>query len=133
MADIHSLAGEVTPDSGGVVPRRQVRCRTRLYFAASEVASARCKRQRFGAHRPQSRVGRRAKVASQKWHTDKSFRELPSLATILHARIIPPSGGDTCFANMIFAYETLSEADKIELTVLVLSIAGNCRARRLGD
>jgi alpha-ketoglutarate-dependent taurine dioxygenase len=55
------------------------------------------------------------KVASQKWHTDKSFRELPSLATILHARIMPPNGGDTCFANMILAYEALSDADKSEL------------------
>ena len=55
------------------------------------------------------------KVASQKWHTDKSFRELPSLATILHARIMPPQGGDTCFANMILAYEALDAADKAEL------------------
>jgi len=55
------------------------------------------------------------KVASQKWHTDKSFRELPSLATILHARIMPPQGGDTCFANMILAYEALSAAEKAEL------------------
>ena len=54
------------------------------------------------------------KVASQKWHTDKSFRELPSLATILHARIMPPNGGDTCFANMILAYEALSDAEKAE-------------------
>jgi alpha-ketoglutarate-dependent taurine dioxygenase len=55
------------------------------------------------------------KVASQKWHTDKSFRPLPSVATILHARIMPPQGGDTCFANMILAYEALSEAEKAEL------------------
>jgi taurine dioxygenase len=55
------------------------------------------------------------KVASQKWHTDKSFRELPSLATILHARIMPPQGGDTCFANMVLAYEALSDAEKAEL------------------
>jgi taurine dioxygenase len=56
------------------------------------------------------------KVASQKWHTDKSFRELPSLATILHARTMPPNGGDTCFANMILAYEALSESEKAELS-----------------
>jgi alpha-ketoglutarate-dependent taurine dioxygenase len=55
------------------------------------------------------------KVASQKWHTDKSFRELPSLATILHARIMPPNGGDTCFANMILACEALPDAEKAEL------------------
>jgi taurine dioxygenase len=55
------------------------------------------------------------KIASQKWHTDKSFRPLPSLATILHARIMPPDGGDTCFANMCLAYEALTPAEKAEL------------------
>src|SRR4051794_28782237 len=52
------------------------------------------------------------KVGSQEWHTDKSFRPEPSLATILHAVTMPPEGGDTCFANMYAAYEALSEADK---------------------
>ncbi|HEX5321383.1 MAG TPA: TauD/TfdA family dioxygenase [Stellaceae bacterium] len=55
------------------------------------------------------------KVASQKWHTDKSFRPLPSLATILHARVMPPDGGDTCFADMYAAYEALSADEKFEL------------------
>jgi taurine dioxygenase len=55
------------------------------------------------------------KVGSQEWHTDKSFRPEPSLATILHAIVMPPNGGDTCFANMYAAYDALSEADKAEL------------------
>ena len=55
------------------------------------------------------------KVGSQAWHTDKSFRPEPSLATILHAVTMPPDGGDTCFANMYAAYEALSEAEKAEL------------------
>src|SRR5215472_14960244 len=55
------------------------------------------------------------KVGSQEWHTDKSFRPEPSLATILHAIIMPPNGGDTCFANMYAAYDTLSDAEKAEL------------------
>lgn len=55
------------------------------------------------------------KVASTKWHSDKSFREQPSLATILHALVMPPDGGETCFANMVAAYEALSDADKAEL------------------
>jgi alpha-ketoglutarate-dependent taurine dioxygenase len=52
------------------------------------------------------------KVASTGWHTDKSFRPEPSLATILHAVTMPPEGGETCFANMIAAYEVLPEATK---------------------
>ncbi len=54
------------------------------------------------------------KVASTSWHTDKSFRPEPSLATILHAVTMPPDGGDTCFANMYAAYDALSEAEKAE-------------------
>jgi taurine dioxygenase len=55
------------------------------------------------------------KVANQLWHSDKSFRELPSLATILHAVTLPPDGGDTCFANMQDAYDALDDAEKQEL------------------
>lgn len=52
------------------------------------------------------------KVASTGWHTDKSFRPEPPLATILHAVEMPPLGGETCFANMVAAYEALPEATK---------------------
>ena len=55
------------------------------------------------------------KVASTKWHSDKSFREQPSLATILHALVMPPDGGETCFSNMVAAYEALPEQAKAEL------------------
>jgi taurine dioxygenase len=55
------------------------------------------------------------KVNSTTWHTDKSFRPEPSLATILHAVTMPPGGGDTCFANMYAAHEALSEEDKSAL------------------
>lgn len=56
------------------------------------------------------------KVRSDQWHTDKSFRPRPSLATILHARTLPPGGGgDTVFANMHAAYADLDAADRAEL------------------
>lgn len=55
------------------------------------------------------------KVASTRWHSDKSFRSQPSLATILHALVMPPDGGETCFASMVAAYEALSEEEKTEL------------------
>lgn len=58
------------------------------------------------------------KVASTLWHSDKSFRPLPSLATILHALVMPPDGGETCFANMIAAYEALPKAEKTALDQL---------------
>jgi taurine dioxygenase len=55
------------------------------------------------------------KVGSTGWHSDKSFRPEPSLATILHAQIMPPEGGETCFADMIAAYDGLPESEKVEL------------------
>jgi taurine dioxygenase len=55
------------------------------------------------------------KVSSTRWHSDKSFRPQPSLATILHALVMPPDGGETCFANMIAAYEALPADEKAEL------------------
>ena len=37
------------------------------------------------------------------------------MATILHAVEIPPKGGDTCFANMYRAWETLAGEERAEL------------------
>ena len=42
------------------------------------------------------------------WHSDTSYLERPSMATMLVAREVPPFGGDTLFANMYLAYESLS-------------------------
>ena len=54
------------------------------------------------------------------WHTDKSYHAKPSFATLLHAVEIPPSGGDTQFANLHLAYEALPEARQRELAELRL-------------
>ena len=42
------------------------------------------------------------------WHSDTAYLDEPPMATMLLAREIPPVGGDTLFANMYRAYETLS-------------------------
>src|SRR5215469_1397713 len=42
------------------------------------------------------------------WHTDTAYLERPPMGTMLLAREVPPCGGDTVFANMYLAYETLS-------------------------
>ncbi|MBV9863495.1 MAG: TauD/TfdA family dioxygenase [Alphaproteobacteria bacterium] len=43
------------------------------------------------------------------WHSDTAYLERPPMGTMLLAREVPPVGGDTLFANMYLAYETLSE------------------------
>jgi alpha-ketoglutarate-dependent taurine dioxygenase len=46
------------------------------------------------------------------WHTDKSYHDVPSLLTMLHAVALPPTGGPTQFANTERAYAALPEATK---------------------
>lgn len=46
------------------------------------------------------------------WHVDMSFRETPPLGAVLLGREVPPVGGDTMFANLYIAYETLSAGMK---------------------
>ena len=41
------------------------------------------------------------------WHADMTYVETPPMAAILYALEVPPSGGDTYWANMYAAYETL--------------------------
>jgi taurine dioxygenase len=42
------------------------------------------------------------------WDSDTAYLERPPMGTMLVAREVPPYGGDTLFANMYLAYETLS-------------------------
>jgi taurine dioxygenase len=52
------------------------------------------------------------------WHSDGSCEPEPPMGTILYLLEAPPSGGDTMFANMYMAYETLSQRMKDMLTGL---------------
>jgi taurine dioxygenase len=53
------------------------------------------------------------------WHSDTAYLDVPPMASMLVAREIPPFGGDTLFANMYLAYETLSDGLKRMLDGLV--------------
>jgi taurine dioxygenase len=54
------------------------------------------------------------------WHSDTAYLERPPMATMLIARETPPRGGDTLFANMYLAYETLSEGMRRMLDGLIV-------------
>jgi taurine dioxygenase len=45
---------------------------------------------------------------TDRWHADATQREAPPMGSILRAVQLPDSGGDTCFASMYAAYESLS-------------------------
>ena len=57
-------------------------------------------------HGPKSRGQENA------WHSDVTWRDEPSLGSILLAREVPDCGSDTLFANMHLAYERLSDPMK---------------------
>ncbi len=46
------------------------------------------------------------------WHSDVTWREIPSLGSILRGRTIPDVGGDTLWSDQVAAYEGLSPAMK---------------------
>jgi len=53
------------------------------------------------------------------WHTDHSNDTRPPKATVLHAVTLPDRGGDTQYANMTLAYETLPEATRQRIDPLL--------------
>ncbi len=61
------------------------------------------------------------------WHSDTTYLEEPPMASMLVAREIPPFGGDTLFANMYLAYETLSPGMRTMIDGLV-AISSSAKA-----
>lgn len=53
------------------------------------------------------------------WHSDSSFKEVPARYSMLHARVIPPEGGETEFADMRAAWDDLPEKMKLKIKDLV--------------
>ncbi len=49
------------------------------------------------------------------WHTDMSYNELCPMGSALYALEVPPSGGNTGFANMVRAFDTLPAELKREI------------------
>jgi alpha-ketoglutarate-dependent taurine dioxygenase len=52
------------------------------------------------------------------WHHDVTWRPEPSIVAILHAIDVPPIGGDTLFADMYAAYDSLDDETKSEIEPL---------------
>jgi taurine dioxygenase len=72
------------------------------------------------------------------WHTDHSYDEAPALGSMLYAREVPQTGGDTLFASMYAAYDALSDGLKATLEGLKAlhssrHVFGPAAAARRGD
>jgi alpha-ketoglutarate-dependent 2,4-dichlorophenoxyacetate dioxygenase len=58
--------------------------------------------------------------ANMLWHSDSSFKSIPSRCSVLSAREIPAEGGATEFASTRAAFESLSETQKKDLEGLIV-------------
>ncbi len=58
-------------------------------------------------------------VIGENWHMDLAWMEKPPGITMLYGEVIPPVGGDTCFASLEHAYTRLSPGMKALVNDLV--------------
>ncbi|MBH68376.1 MAG: taurine dioxygenase [Rhodospirillaceae bacterium] len=63
-------------------------------------------------------------VAGENWHSDVTCDEEPPMGSILHLWEVPKSGGDTLFASMEAAYDSLSDRMKNYLGGLTATHSG---------
>lgn len=57
----------------------------------------------------QRRADEKAPVFAEVFHSDWSFMDVPPAGTALYGITIPPTGGDTLFADQVAAYENLPD------------------------
>jgi len=97
---------QVTPDQHIAFARRWGGIDINNYFPAN------------GAH-PEIAEVRKAETQTTNigggWHTDHSYDQVPAMGSILLARETPPVGGDTLFASLAAAFDSLSEGLKATL------------------
>ena len=59
---------------------------------------------------PTSHPGQKQLSSSRQWHTDSSYRPMPSIGSLLHGIEISRTGGITQFINMYMVYDELPDA-----------------------
>lgn len=58
-------------------------------------------------------------LGNRLWHSDSSFKSTPAKYSMLHARVVPPAGGQTEFADMRAAWDALDAATQARLMPMV--------------
>ena len=54
-------------------------------------------------------------LGNRLWHTDAAFNDPRGRYSMLHARVVPPVGGETEFCDLRSAYDALDDATKAEI------------------
>ncbi|MFO0253809.1 MAG: TauD/TfdA dioxygenase family protein [Betaproteobacteria bacterium] len=88
---------------------------TRYSGAFSDISNLAANGQIWGEDSRQ----RMYKAGNKLWHTDSSFKRLPSLCSLLYAETVVPIGGHTEFADQRAAYDALPAATRKQLEGLI--------------
>jgi alpha-ketoglutarate-dependent taurine dioxygenase len=64
--------------------------------------------------------GKHPDVTAMRWHTDRSWRAEPALATLLYGAEVPDVGGDTLFCNTSMAYDALPDEFKRRIDAMTV-------------
>ena len=67
------------------------------------------------------------------WHTDSSYMPLSAKASVLSAHVVPPAGGETEWADMRAAFESLDDATRERIAKLSAYHSSRYSQARLGD
>jgi alpha-ketoglutarate-dependent taurine dioxygenase len=67
------------------------------------------------------------------WHTDSSYMPLSAKASVLSAHVVPPTGGETEWADMRAAFEALDNATRERITKLSAHHSIRYSQARIGD
>ena len=68
-----------------------------------------------GSKREGTHPNTRYQQGNELWHSDSSFRDIPSYLSINHAYEVPREGGETEFSSMRIAYQRLPEEMKLRI------------------
>ncbi len=104
--------GELEISSGGEMSRPEER---RLKLEMADISNL----DRDNRMRGSDDRVRLGALGNRLWHSDASFRAIPARYSLLSARVVPGSGGNTEFADMRAAYDALDAAAKAEIEGLV--------------
>ncbi len=104
--------GELEISSGGEMAKPEER---RLTIELADISNL-DRQNRLRDAEDRVRLG---SLGNRLWHSDASFRAVPAKYSLLSARVVPNSGGNTEFADMRAAYDGLDAATKLEVEDLV--------------